>query len=235
MLDVEGITAGYEDLEVVHDFSMRLNDGAIACIIGPNGSGKSTVLKTIMGIVRPTQGKISLDGDEISGLEPHKVVRKGICFLPQGRTAFPMMSVQENLEVGSHILNDKKKIQERRREAFSLFPVLEKKRKDTAIKLSGGELTMLCIARAMMSHPRVLLLDEPSLGLAPKVADHVCENITEINARGSSIVIVEQNVRRALGIASYAYVIASGRKRFEGKCEEILHDERLKDTFLGAT
>ena len=213
---------------------MRLSDGEVACVIGPNGSGKSTILKAIMGIVKPTEGDIMFDGKDITGLEPHEVLRRGICLLPQGRTAFPMMSVLENLEMGAHILKSRNRVQERLREAYDLFPMLKERRKDAASKLSGGELTMLCIARATMSDPKIMLLDEPSLGLAPRVLSQVYEKIVEINSKGSSMVIVEQNVSKVLKIANYAYVLSSGRKDFEGSCEALLKDDRLKKVYLGA-
>jgi branched-chain amino acid transport system ATP-binding protein len=234
MLEVKGIISGYDDLKVIHSFSMHLNNGEIACIIGPNGSGKSTLLKTIAGLVKPTQGKIVINGEDITGSEPYEILRKGICLLPQGRTAFPLMTVLENLLMGAYIVNNRKEVQERLKEVYDLFPILEERRKDTANKLSGGELAMLCIARALMSHPKIMLLDEPSLGLAPKVINQVYQKIVEINNNGSSMVIVEQNVRKVLKIANYAYVLSSGRKKLEGRCEALLSDDRLKSVYLGS-
>jgi len=234
MLEVEGVSSGYGDIKVIHGFSMHLNEGEIACIIGPNGSGKSTLLRTIAGIVKPTDGRIMFNGNDITGLEPYEILREGICLLPQGRTVFPMMTVMENLQMGAYIVNDGKEVQERLREVYSLFPVLEQRQKNVASKLSGGEMAMLCIARALMSHPKVMLLDEPSLGLAPKVTSLVYRKIAEINKSGSSMVIVEQNVRKVLRIADHAYVLSSGRKEFEGKCEALLSDNRLKGVFLGS-
>jgi ABC-type branched-subunit amino acid transport system ATPase component len=233
MLEVRDVTAGYGSLDVVHDFSMRLDDGQIVCLIGPNGSGKSTILKTIVGIIKPRRGRILLDGEDITGLEPHATLKKGICMLPQGRTAFPMMTVSENLQMGAYILKDRKRIQERVKQAYDLFPVLEARQTDLANKLSGGELAMLCIVRALMSDPKIMLLDEPSLGLAPKVTDFLYEKIAEINGSGSSILIVEQNVRKALSAARYAYGLALGRKRFEGRPEELSTDDRLRGLYVG--
>ena len=234
MLEVRNITAGYGELEVVHDFSMQLNDGEIACMIGPNGSGKSTILKSIVGIVKPRKGAILLDGKDLSGLEPCETLRSGICLSPQGMTAFSMMTVLENLLMGAYIVKDGNAIRERLEEAYNSFPVLGQRRGDTADKLSGGEQVMLCIARALMSHPKVILLDEPSLGLAPKVSDYLYARISEISRNGSSMIIVEQNVRKALSVAHLAYVIRSGRKRFEGKPEELSSDDRLKELFWGS-
>lgn len=234
MLEIKGITSGYGELKVIHDFSMHLNDGEIVCIIGLNGSGKSTLLKTIVGIVKPLQGKIVYDGEDITGLEPHQILRKGICLLPQGRTAFPLMTLLENLQMGAYIVQDGKEFQERLKEVYDLFPILKTRQKDIASKLSGGEQTMLCIARALMSRPKVMLLDEPSLGLAPKLTNQVYQKIAEINNSGCSMIIVEQNVRKVLKIANYAYVLSSGRRKFEGRCEVLLNDDRLKSVYLGA-
>jgi branched-chain amino acid transport system ATP-binding protein len=191
-------------------------------------------LKTIAGIVKPKQGKVFFDGDDITGLEPHEILRKGICLLPQGRTAFPLMTVLENLQMGAYTVKDGRVIQERLKEIYNLFPVLEKRRKDMANKLSGGEIAMLCFGRALMTHPKMMLLDEPSLGLSPKVTDHVYEKIAEINGNGVSMVIVEQNVRKVLNIADYAYVLSSGQTRFEGKSEALLKDDQLRSVYLGS-
>jgi len=213
MMEVRDVTAGYESSDVIHDFSMQLDDGQIACLIGPNGSGKSTILKTIVGVIKPRRGRILLDGEDITGLEPHAILKKGICMLPQGRTAFPRMTVSENLQMGAYILKDRQT--------------------DLASKLSGGELAMLCIARASMSDPKIMLLDEPSLGLAPKVTDFLYQEIAEISSGGSSILIVEQNVRKALSASRYAYGLALGRKVFEGRPEELSTGDRLKNLYVG--
>jgi len=234
MLEIKGITSGYGELKVIHDFSLHLNDGEIVCVIGSNGSGKSTLLKTIVGIVKPLQGKIVFDGEDITGLEPHQILRKGICLLPQGRTSFPLMTLLENLQMGAYIVQDGKEFQERLKEVYDLFPILKKRQKDIASKLSGGEQTMLCIARALMSRPKVMLLDEPSLGLAPKLTNQVYQKIAEINNNGCSMIIVEQKVRKVLKSAGYAYVLSSGRTTFEGRCEVLLNDDRLKSVYLGA-
>ena len=233
MLEVDGITAGYGELDVVHDFSMRLEDGEIACLIGPNGSGKSTILKTIVGIVKTRRGRVVLNGYDITGLDPHETLRKGVCLLPQGRTAFPMMTVTENLQMGAYVVKDREEVRHRLQQAFELFPVLAERRNDTANKLSGGEMAMLCIARALMSNPKVILLDEPSLGLAPKVTDYVYEKISEINEKGASVLIVEQNVRKALKTTDYAYVLSLGRKKFEGKSDAMANDDWLRELYLG--
>lgn len=232
MLQVEGIDSGYGDMTVVHDFSMKLNDGHITCIIGPNGSGKSTILKTIVGILEPTKGKILLDGADITGLNPNEILLKGICILPQGRTVFPMMTVLENLQMGAYTVKDNRMIRTRLEEVYSLFPVLEKRKKDAADNLSGGEQAMLCIARGLMSNPKAILFDEPSLGLAPTVTDMVYKTIEQINGKGCSMIIVEQNVRKVLSVADYAYVLRGGRNEFEGSRETLQQDDRIKRLYL---
>jgi branched-chain amino acid transport system ATP-binding protein len=233
-LEVNGLCSGYEDLEVVHNFSMRLNEGQIVCAIGPNGSGKSTLLRTMIGLIKPTEGTILLNGENIAGLKPNEILRKGMCLLPQGRSVFPMMTVLENLKMGAYIINDSKEIKERLIEVYGLFPVLEKRRKSPANKLSGGEQAMLCIARALMTHPKIILFDEPSIGLAPNIINDVYKMIKEINRKGCSMVIVEQNVRQALSFADYAYVLSSGEKKFEGTCEALQKDARIVNLYLGS-
>ena len=213
---------------------MRLENRGTVCIIGLNGSGKSTLLKTITGIIKPKKGQILLDGEDITGLSPHEILTKGLCFLPQGQTVFPMMTVSENLQMGAYVLRDRNEFKKRLKEACELFPILEKKRKDLAANLSGGERAMLGIARALMSHPKVMLLDEPSIGLAPNVIDLVYKRLKEISGEGCSMVIVEQNVRKVLTFAEYAYVLDSGRIKFEGKSETLQNNERLQSVYLGS-
>jgi branched-chain amino acid transport system ATP-binding protein len=213
---------------------MRLEDRGTVCIIGLNGSGKSTLLKTITGIIKPKIGQILLDGEDITGLSPHEILTKGLCFLPQGQTVFPMMTVSENLQMGAYVLRDRNEFKKRLKEACELFPILEKKRKDLAANLSGGERAMLGIARALMSHPKVMLLDEPSIGLAPNVIDLVYKRLKEISGDGCSMVIVEQNVRKVLTFAEYTYVLDSGRIKFEGKSETLQNNERLQSVYLGS-
>jgi ABC-type branched-subunit amino acid transport system ATPase component len=232
-LEIKGITSGYGDSKVIFDLSMFLEKQEIACIIGPNGSGKSTLLKTIVGIVKPSKGKIMFNGMDITGLDPHEVLRKGICLLPQGRSAFPIMTVMENLQMGAYITEERIKIQERLKEVYGLFPILHERRKEIASKLSGGEIAMLCIARALMSQPKIMLLDEPSLGLAPKVTNEVYQQIVDINSNGTSVIIVEQNLSKVLSVAHNAHVLISGKKTYEGSCETLLSDDRLKSVYFG--
>jgi branched-chain amino acid transport system ATP-binding protein len=212
---------------------MVLENGKIACVIGLNGSGKSTLLKTIAGIIKSSSGKVLLDGEDITNQPSHEILRKGLCFLPQGQTVFPLMTVLENLQMGAYSLKSRSTCEERMEEAFALFPILKKKRKDIAGNLSGGERAMLGISRALMSHPKVMLLDEPSLGLAPNLIDLVYEKLSEIN-KWCSLLIVEQNVRKVLTISDYVYVLKQGHKEMEGKSELLLNEEKLQSVFLSA-
>lgn len=232
-LEVNGLCSGYGDIEVLHNFSMRLDDGQIVCVIGPNGSGKSTLLRTIVGLIRLTEGTIFLNGENITTLKPNEILRRGMCLLPQGRSVFPMMTVLDNLKMGAYIIDDRQKIEERLKEVYSLFPILIKRKKSLASKLSGGEQAMLCVARALMTHPKIMLLDEPSIGLAPNVISDVYKMIQEINNNGCSMIIVEQNVRKALSFADYAYVLNFGEKKFEGTCEALQKDDRIVNMYLG--
>lgn len=231
---MKDIVSGYGDVTIIHEFSMRLEDREIACIIGLNGSGKSTLLKTIAGIIKPHGGRVLLDGEDITGLAPFEILRKGLCFLPQGETVFPMMTVLENLQMGAYTLRGRSECQKRLEEAYELFPILEKRRKDIAANLSGGERAMLGIARALMPRPKVMLLDEPSLGLAPNLIDLVYKKLREINGNGCSMVIVEQNVRKVLTIADYVYVLNEGHKNLEGKSEMFLNEEKLQSVYLSS-
>jgi len=233
-LEVNHLTSGYGNLTVIHDFSMHLSESQIVCIIGPNGSGKSTLLRTIIGLIKPTVGTVTLNGEKITGLTPDEILRKGICFLPQGRSVFSLMTVMENLQMGAYIVKDEQQIKERLEEVYQLFPVLEKRRKSLAGKLSGGEQAMLCIARALMTRPKTILFDEPSIGLAPNVINDVYNLIKEINSQGCSMVIVEQNVRKVLSVAEYAYMMNFGEKKFEGTCEDLKNDERIGNLYLGS-
>lgn len=232
-LEVRNIVSGYGKLEVLHGVSLRVKKNEITCVIGPNGCGKSTLLKTIAGLIRPKQGSIVFDGEDITGVKPHKVLRKGICTIPQGRTVFPYMTILENLQMGAYTIKDSE-INRRLEEVFTLFSVLEERKKQLAGTLSGGEQTMLCIARALMLHPKIILADEPSLGLAPKFIEQAYQKLQEINSAGTGFVIVEQNVRRALSVSDYVYILDLGRNRFEGTRETILGQDELVKLYLGA-
>jgi len=204
----------------------------IVTIIGPNGAGKSTLLKTIMGYLLPTQGKILFRGEEVTRLRPYEKVKKGIGYVPQLDNVFPSLTVEETLEMGGYI-EDSRLVRKRISEIYELFPILKERRRQRVRTMSGGERQMLAMGRALMTEPKLLLLDEPSAGLAPKVADSVFEKIREIHQQGTAIVIVEQDAFRSLEISDRGYVLAMGRNEFEGEADEILSDERIRRAYLG--
>jgi ABC-type branched-subunit amino acid transport system ATPase component len=232
-LEANGIFAGYGKIEVLHGASIRAAAGEIICIIGPNGSGKSTLLKALFGLVKPGKGTVRYNGKDIAGNEPEQNVRLGIAFIPQGRNVFPSLTVRENLEMGGTVLNDEKAVRLAIEEALEEYPLLRRKIRDRAGNLSGGEKQILSLARADMIKPGLILLDEPSIGLSPKMIDEVYAKISEINLRGTSFAIVEQNARKALGIAHRGYVLDLGRTRLEDTGAGLLNNEEVKKLYLG--
>lgn len=232
LLAVEKIVAGYGVKEVLHGVSLWVAPAEIVAVIGPNGAGKSTLLKAVMGYLKPRSGAISFDGSEITGREPHELVRLGIAYVPQGRVVFPAMTVQEHLDVGAWTLEAGK-----RREAFdrvyALFPRLAERKSQKAGSMSGGERQMLSLARALVVEPRLLILDEPSLGLSPMFVDLLFAKISEINGLGVSILMVEQNAAKALRHSHRGYVLELGENRFEGSSRALLEDEKVRLLYLG--
>jgi ABC-type branched-subunit amino acid transport system ATPase component len=233
ILRVDGLVAGYGALEILHGIDLCVHAGEAVSIIGPNGAGKSTVLKSIMGFVRPARGAVWFGGTNISGLDPHVVVRRGIGYVPQGRVVFPRMSVQENLEMGAYTVRDRRRRRRTVESVFAFFPRLAERRSQPASTLSGGEQQMLAIGRGLMIEPRLILMDEPSLGLAPRFVDQVFEAVHELPKRGPTVLLVEQNAARALAISDRAYVLELGRNRFTGNGLELLDDERVRQMYLG--
>jgi len=231
ILEVSDLTAGYTDLDILHGISMHIESGEIVSIIGPNGSGKSTLMKAIFGLLRPRGGAIIFKDRDITGVKPDKVVRFGMSYVPQEKEFFPSLTVLENLEMGAFIRDDD--ISDSLERIYSIFPALKEKGKIRAGSLSGGEQRMVGIGRALMLSPDLLLLDEPSAGLAPVMRDMVFEKITEVNRAGTSILIVEQNARRSLGISDRGYVLEMGRNRFEGRGLELLENEDVLRLYLG--
>ena len=219
--------------EVIKGISIHVEQGEIVTIIGSNGAGKTTTLRTISGLKRPFRGKILYQGTQIQRIPPQDIVRMGIGHVPQGRDLFPFMSVLENLRLGAYLLNDKNQIREGLERVYRIFPVLKARRRQQAGTLSGGEQQMLAIARALMGNPNLLLLDEPSIGLAPIVVREIAKVAVEINQMGTSILLVEQNARLALRLSHRGYVLETGHLVLEGKCEDLLHDERVKKAYLG--
>ena len=231
ILEAQGITSGYSEVDILHDVAIRIDSGQIVSIIGPNGAGKSTLLKTIFGILKPRQGTIQLKEENITGLKPDKVARKGISYVPQVDNVFPSMTIQENLEMGAFIRKDD--YSQRIEEIYTLFPILGERRKQKAGQLSGGQRQMVAMGRALMIDTQLLLLDEPSAGLAPNLVDMIFEKIKQINATGVAIMIVEQNARKALEMADHGYVLAMGRNVLDDSGEALLDNEEVGRLYLG--
>ncbi len=231
--EIIDLNVRYGGAEVLKGISLHVEQGEIVTIIGSNGAGKTTTLRTISGLKRPGRGEILYQGKEIHEIPPQDIVRMGIGHVPQGRDLFPFMSVLENLRLGAYLQNDRNQMREGLDRVFRTFPVLKARRRQQAGTLSGGEQQMLAIARALMGNPILLLLDEPSIGLAPIVVREIGKVAVEINQMGTSILLVEQNARLALRLSHRGYVLETGRLALEGKCEDLLDDERVKKAYLG--
>jgi branched-chain amino acid transport system ATP-binding protein len=233
MLAVDEIAVYYGNIAAVKGLTLRVHPGEIVTLIGSNGAGKSTTLRTISGLLRPRSGSISFNGDKISGREGHEVVKAGICQSPEGRRIFPRMTVDENLDLGAFLRNDKAGIEEDRKRVLDLFPRLADRIHQKAGTMSGGEQQMLAVGRALLGNPKLLLLDEPSMGLAPVLVDVIFETIETIREQGVTVLLVEQNALAALHIADYAYVLESGRLTLQGPAADLLKDESLTKAYLG--
>jgi ABC-type branched-subunit amino acid transport system ATPase component len=233
LLAADGITAGYGKMDILHGVSLRVQAGEIVSIIGPNGAGKSTAFKTIVGLLHPRAGVVRFDGEEITGLRPDLVLRRGLAYVPQGRIVFPQMTVLENLEMGAYIERDGARVRTALQRVYALFPVLDERRRQRAGTMSGGEQQMVAIGRALMTTPRLILLDEPSLGLSPKFVTLIFQKLVEMKEAGYTLMLVEQNATRALAIADRAYVLELGRNRFEGPGQRLLADPEVKRLYLG--
>ncbi len=231
ILKAEDITAGYTEVDILHDVGIRVKSGGIVSIIGPNGAGKSTLLKTIFGILKPRHGTVTLKDEDITGLKPDKIARKGISYVPQVDNVFPSMTIQENLEMGAFIRDDD--YSQRLDEVYDLFTVLRERKKQKVGQLSGGQRQMVAMGRALMLDPQVLLLDEPSAGLAPVLVSDIFEKIMEINATGVAMIIVEQNAKEALKMAQHGYVLAMGRNVLDDTGEALLANEEVGRLYLG--
>lgn len=233
MLEVQGIDAGYKDLQALWDVSLRVGEGELVALVGPNGAGKSTTLKVISGLIKPSAGNVLLDGRSLTKEPPHKVVDLGISQVLEGGRVFTGLTVLENLELGSFGAKARKAKDENLERVFDLFPRLEERQVQRAGTLSGGERQMLAIGRALMSAPRLLMLDEPSFGLAPILVEQLFDMITEINRQGVTVLLVEQNVRAALELTQRAYVIENGRVVGEGSGDSLLSFESIRTAYLG--
>jgi branched-chain amino acid transport system ATP-binding protein len=233
MIDLKSVSAGYGELQILHDVSINVQQGEIVALVGANGAGKSTLIKTITGLLTISSGEIVFDNVSIKNVKPHTVIRHGISLAPEGRRLFPYMTVLENLEVGAYIEKREKTVQKNLEWVFSIFPKLRERKKQLAGTFSGGEQQMLTIGRALMCRPKFLILDEPSLGLAPMIVNEVFDIIQLLLKEGVTIFLVEQNVRRCLEIADRAYVLEHGRIVMSGKSRELIEDEKVKKAYLG--
>jgi len=234
LLRAEALTAGYGKMAILHDVTFIVTPGELVAVIGPNGAGKSTAFKVIVGFLKPTEGRVLFDGDDITGLRPDQVLRRGLAYVPQGRIVFPQMTVLENLEMGAYIERDARKIRDSLERVYALFPVLAERRQQKAGTMSGGEQQMVAIGRALMTHPKLVLLDEPSLGLSPKYVALIFEKLVEMKKSGYTLMVVEQNAAKALAVADRGYVLELGRNRFEGTGRALLEDPEVKRLYLGS-
>ena len=233
MLRLEGVDAFYGDLQALAEVSFEVNDGEIVALVGANAAGKSTTLRVISGLVNPRRGRVLLNGDDLTGLPAHERVDRGIVQVPEGRRLFPFMTVAENLLLGAHAARARADRERTLAHVYGLFPVLGERRTQLAGSLSGGEQQMCAIGRALMARPKILMLDEPTLGLAPVLVARIFETVRTINGQGVTVLLVEQNVRQALTLAHRACVLESGRLVLEGQARELLGDDRLKRAYLG--
>lgn len=233
MLKVENVSAGYGGIKVLDRISFSVSEGKIVTLIGSNGVGKTTTLRTISGLLRPTEGRILFCNEDISRAAPHKIVEKGISHVPEGRNVFPRLTVKENLEMGAYIRKDAAGIRKDYQMVMETFPQLAQRQRQTAGTLSGGEQQMLAMGRALMSRPRLLLLDEPSMGLAPLVVLGIFEIIKEVNRQGTTILLVEQNAQVALRTAHRGYVMETGRIILEDSADALLQNDQVRKAYLG--
>jgi branched-chain amino acid transport system ATP-binding protein len=233
LLEITDLWCHYGGAEVLKGISLRIPEGRIITIIGANGAGKTTTLRAISGLKRPSSGTITFRDERIDPLSPQEVVRRGIIQVPEGRQLFPYMSVMENLRVGAYLQKDKAQVQEKLENVFAHFPRLKERRKQKANTLSGGEQQMLAIGRALMASPQLLLLDEPSLGLSPMMVSEIGKIVRDINERGISVILVEQNARLALGVADDAYVLETGSVVLAGQAKELASSDHIRKAYLG--
>ncbi|MGC1455153.1 MAG: ABC transporter ATP-binding protein [Nitrospirota bacterium] len=233
MLSLNNISVGYKGLIAVQDISFRINEGEIVSLIGSNGAGKSTIVKTIAGLIHPWKGEILFKNAPIHQVPPFNIVTKGISMIPEGRKLFGRLSVQDNLLLGAYTVQSRADIEKNLQSVFNLFPILKERREQRADTFSGGEQQELAIARGLMSNPSLLILDEPSLGLGPKLVSDIFRIVKEINDRGVTVLLVEQNVYEALDICARAYVLQTGRIVMEGQGQDLLKSDQVREAYLG--
>ena len=233
LLRVEAVVAGYGKLQILHGVTLEVRPGEIVSVIGPNGAGKSTAFKTIVGFLQPKSGRVTFDGSEITGLRPDQILRQGLAYVPQGRIVFSQMTVLENLEMGGYIESDRAKRREAMERVFTLFPILGERRTQKAGTMSGGEQQMVAVGRALMTNPKLILLDEPSLGLSPRLVTLIFDKLLEMKRAGYTLAVVEQNAAKVLSVADRGYVLELGVNRFEGTGQVLLNDPEVKRLYLG--
>ena len=233
LLELRGVDAAYGPIQILHGVSLHVDPGEVVAVIGPNGAGKSTTFKVVMGLVTRLGGEIVFDGRSLVGERPHRVLGRGLGYVPQGRVVFTTMTVAENLEIGAYLEHDRAKIRVAMDEVFALFPRLAERRRQLAGSMSGGEQQMLAMGRALMMRPRMMMLDEPSLGLSPRFVDELFDTIVALARGGLTVMLVEQNAARALEIADRGYVLELGRNRFEGAGRDLLADAEVRQLYLG--
>jgi ABC-type branched-subunit amino acid transport system ATPase component len=234
LLDIQDIYAGYQKLDILMGVNLHVNAGEVVCVIGPNGAGKSTVFKAVYGFIKIRRGRTIFDGKDVTKFRPQEMLRSGVSIVPQLRSIFPQMTVYENLEMGMFLEKSKHRITERIGEIFTLFPRLEERQRQIAGTMSGGEQRMLEIGRALMYNPKLLMMDEPSAGLAPLITKMIFENIKRLNQElGLTVLMIEQNARRGLEISDRGYVLQLGKNSHEGTSKELLEDPEVRRSFLG--
>ena len=235
LLELKNLHGGYRDVKVLNGVEILVRDGEIVSVVGPNGSGKSTMMKTIFGLLKPEEGEIIYNGENITALEPFEIIRRGIGYVPQENNVFPSLTVEENLEMGAYILNLPQEIKKGKERIYELFPLLKERANSPVKTLSGGTRQMVAFGRALMLDPKLLLLDEPSAALAPKLVTDIIARLKEINERGTSLLLIEQNVRRALELCHRGYVLDMGKSLMEGPGKELLADKKIKEIYMGET
>ena len=233
MLKIKNLVSGYGSVQILNGANMKVDNQSIVALLGGNGTGKSTILKACSGIIRTWKGSINFNGEDIQNLPPHNIVEKGLVQVTQGKDVFPAMTVLENLKLGGFTLKSKQTLNDNIEKVFNYFPRLNERKSQLAATLSGGELQMLCIGRGLMSNPKMIMLDEPSAALAPQIVLDIFKNINKIRKDGLTVLVVEQNVRMALLLADYGYVIKDGVINVEGESKKLMYDESVKDSYLG--
>lgn len=233
LLELKDLHGGYGEVKVLNGVDIFVRDGEIVSVVGPNGSGKSTMMKTIFGLLRPERGEIVYQGEDITMLEPFEIIRRGICYVPQENNVFPSLTVEENLEMGAYILNLSQEVKKNKERVYELFPSVKERAKSPVRTLSGGMRQMIAFGRALMLQPKLLLLDEPSAGLAPRLVKDIMTKLEEINGQGAALLIIEQNVRRALELCHRGYVLDVGKTLMEGPGRELLTNGQIQEIYMG--